>query len=292
MTEMKKRYLVIFVLILIATLQSCEKSDSDVLPEPVDDQKPIDTIGHDSLFLYQRQLLKVIEWKELTAKARFEYNLDSSIKQIIYSGPLSAYEVSYEYINKRIREVNTAGSLYTNIFEYDAYGRVTSMVRYLRLGDQPRANQQLEFTYHSNNTVSVMKYYQINEAGRELIYTNTYEYDAQNRPIKITGMDKNGNTIVTTIEAFSKPVFFDPVFFMGIDINETYMIYNLPVLSQLKQLPALIKLSRFRNGELYVEKQTTITYTINAGRLEKQVNALKYPEYPHLNQSSEVNYAY
>lgn len=177
---MKKTYLVIFVLFFIAALSSCQKSDA--VQEPVEDQKPMDSLGEDSLSLYKRQLLKGIQWKDFNINSAYEYNPDSTIKQINSSGPLSSYEVSYIYVNKRIKEIHTAGSIYKNVFEYDAYGRVAGMIRYMRLGDQQRANQELEFTYHSNNRVAVMKYYQINEAGRELIYTNTYEYDGQNTP--------------------------------------------------------------------------------------------------------------
>lgn len=289
-TEMKKIYPVVFVLILAAAVPSCEKSDA--VPEPVDDQKPVDTAGKDSLSLYKRQLLKGLLWKDFNISSAFEYNPDSTIKQINYSGPMSAYEVSYVYVNKRIQEIHTAGSIYKNVFEYDALGRVSNMIRYMRLGDQHRASQELEFTYNNNNTVSVMKYYQINEAGRKLIHTNTYEYDGQNRPVKIIDLDVNGRQFITTIEAYSKSALFDPLYFTGIDMNETYMIYNFPVISRLRQLPALIKSGRFTNGQLYVEKQTTITYTIDKGRIEKQLNELVYPEHPHLNQSSEVIYTY
>ncbi|HKG06622.1 MAG TPA: cupin domain-containing protein [Pedobacter sp.] len=278
-----KSFLLLFILALSLTFQSCKKSGKDSTDNLPED--PLHTNG-------KRQLLKGIQWKEFNASAAFEYNTDSTIRQINYTGPASSYEVAYTYTSKRIKEINTAGSLYKNIFEHNAAGQITSMTRHLRLGDQHRANQRLEFTYNSNNTVSVMKYYQINEAGTELIYTNTYEYNAQYLPVKITGIDKNGAKLVTTIEAFSKVASFDPLYFTATDISEDYMIYNLPVISQLKQLPALIKLIRFRNGQPYVEKQTTITYTVTDGRIEKQINALKFPEHPNLDQSSEVTYTY
>lgn len=272
---MKKNRHIILAIALAATMFSCENDTRQ--------NTPTDVNKNDFL-------LKSITWKDTDATAYFSYNTDNTIKKIDYSGSHSSYGLAFFYQQKKIKEINTAG-MSKNIFTYDTFGRIETMTKYIKESTE-RPTERLEFTYDQYNHVSMLKYFDINEAGSKLIYTNTYEFDQMRRPSKITAVDKNGNKIITTILGYSPDISFDPLYFSGADIGENYGLYNYPVLSSLGQLPTDIRLSSIINGQTKVDREIHVTYSLTGRRIDKQVNSQHYPMHPNLDQQVQIDYTY
>jgi hypothetical protein len=70
------------------------------------------------------------------------------------------------------------------------------------------------------------------------------------------------------------------------------MIYNYPVLSAMKRLPAKIKRSKITNGQMVTEQVVTISSVIKGGRLEKQNTLIKYPNRQGSDTNHETLYVY
>lgn len=236
-------------------------------------------------------LIKGIEWKTFATSATLDYNSDGSLQKINYDDRNPSI-TNYEYDKGKIIGFRNTNSLSGNFYNYNASGELSDLTR--KIFDTPagRAFQMLKFSYNAG-LPSKVEYFLINTSGNILQQTNSIDYDLQKRPVKITSVDLKGEKMVTTIEGYSAEVSFDPHYFISNEIGENYSLYNYAILSKLKQLPNLIKVTKFdSNNQPYLDKETSINYSITNEKLIRQVEVVKYPLNPTLDKSSEIWYTY
>lgn len=220
------------------------------------------------------------------ATAYYHYNSDSTLRQIQYKvTQRGTTNVDYTYNNKAISQIVTDGSENKIGFLYEK-GWINTISHTSVITNR---GYKFIYTYNMNGTVAIMRYYNKNEAGDHLIYTNTYTYDSNRLPKKITSVANNSTTIVWTIDGYSEECAFNPWTFTNIGLNELYSFYNLPVLSQLNRLPkkfskAFINSSGVMTSEMSIE----YNYTLTGKRLDKVIISTRYPANPQSNYSSEM----
>ena len=236
-------------------------------------------------------LLKTVNYNTFNARADFTYHADSTLKQIAYSGLSGGgYQTDFEYENGRIKSISASNSLYTNFYYYDNAGRITTVFHGL-YGQEERGHK-FDYTYNSNGSVKQMKYYDRNEAGDQLKYTNTYSYNAQGVLQSVEAVN-GSNKIIFTIESYSDECSFNPWTFINTGLTQFYEIYNYPVLRSLKRLPNKITQTNVNNGGTPVITAVfEINFTITNQKLEKAVTTVSYPGNPGSNTRSEAAFYY
>ncbi|WP_207435259.1 hypothetical protein [Sabulibacter ruber] len=273
-----------FLLLLLLFAAGCEQEDV----EPDQNQ---DTVAGKGIRKQQKYLLRTVEWKSFGQTAAYTYNADSTIKQV---GQVDGNNAIYfTYQNGALVEMALEGSDYKNNYAYNAAGQMLTWTRAKKQPTSYGSTYLFEYKYNGNGTVSEMDYFKINEAGKQLVYHNQYEYNAQKLLSKVTATARNGQKIVWTIESYSEPFDFDPWVFISHDLSEKYELYNYPVLSKLTRLPRKMTKTVITQGQpARVEQVLTTDFTISQEKLEKMVNSIEYPAHPELNASSEVVYSY
>ncbi|RYZ51449.1 MAG: hypothetical protein EOO14_17980 [Chitinophagaceae bacterium] len=265
--------------ILFLGLAACRKEADN--PPPLNND-PQEDLPH--------YLLRSIEWDN-GMKALPHYNSDSTVSYTTFFLGSAGGEVVYEWNGKRLEAVYDSRSLYTNRFVYDDKGRLTA-INHTRRQGQPTVSYTLEYSYDNNNRLKTLLYYRVNEAGKQLQETNTYQYNAEGYPETIITLS-GGSVITRRIEAYSGRLRFDYSHFISASLSEHYSFYNFPLLRQLDRLPAKVtKLLKTGAAAEKVEQVTETTYTITNHRLDKTVTRLTYPEHPDLNQEQETVYGY
>jgi hypothetical protein len=237
-----------------------------------------------------KYLLKTIEWDNGT-KATLYYNTDNTIKTIGYTHQNLGDVVDYAWSAKRLINMSYGSSLYTNTLNYnnDKLVSVVNAYKDLRLPN----GYKFEYAYNANGTLKELKYYTINEAGAKLITTTTYIYDASGNPQTITTTQLNNIKIIYTIDSWSQECEFNPWIFISASLSEYFQLYNYPVLSKLKKLPAkLTKTVKEPGMPDKVDRITENVYTITNQRLDKTVTTLSYPGHPELDQTQTAVYTY
>ena len=264
------------VLIFIFILTGCKKEKDN---PPPDNNPP----GY-------KYLLKKIEWDNGTT-ATLSYNNDSTIKHIAYAKQSAADQLYFAWSAKRAISMAYALSLYTNTFNYnnDKLVSVINAYKDLRLPN----GYKFEYAYNANGVLSGLKYYNINEAGAKLVTTTTYDYKANGDLQTITTTQVNNVKIIYTIDAWSQECDFNPWIFIAASLSEYYQLYNYPVLSKLKKLPAkLTKTIREPGMPDKIDKITENNYTITNQRIDKAVNTFTYPGHPEFDQTQSAVYTY
>lgn len=266
--------------LLLFCFAACRKKADT--PPPPPSNNPQEDLPH--------YLLRSIEWDN-GMKAQPHYNSDSTVSYTAFSLGSTGGQVMYEWNGKRLEAFYDDRSLYTNRFVYDDKGRLTA-INHTRRQGEPNVSYTLEFSYDNNNRLQNLRYYRVNEAGKQLQETNTYQYNAEGYPVTII-TQSGGNTLTRRIEAYSDRVRFDYSHFISTSLSEYYSLYNYPLLRQLDRLPAKVtRLLKSGAAAEKVEQVTGITYTITNHRLDKTVTRLTYPDHPNLNQSQEAVYSY
>lgn len=200
-------------------------------------------------------------------------------------------QVVYRWQDGRLSEMYDSRSLYTNRFVYDDKGRLAAINHASRNGQQ-KVTYTLEYSYAANNQLQTLKYYSVNEAGKQLKETTTYQYSANGYPEKVVTASGN-NTITLRIESWSDRTGFDYAHFLSTSLTEHYTLYNYPFLSTLDRLPAKVtELVKTGAGPERVEQLTETDYTITNFRLDKTITRMTYPGHPDLNQQQEAVYSY
>ena len=237
-----------------------------------------------------KYLLKTIEWDNGT-KATLNYNSDSTIKYIAYTNQALGDAVNFAWSAKRLVNMSYASSLYMNTFNYDN-GKLISVVNSYKDISSPNG-YKFEYAYSSNGNLSELKYFTINEAGPQLVTTTTYDYNTNGELRTITTTQVNNIKIKYVIDTWSQECEFNPWVFISASLSEYYQLYNYPVLSKLKKLPAkLTKIVQQPGLPDKVDRVTENVYTITNQRLDKTVTALSYPGHPELDQSQTAIYSY
>ena len=271
---MKKSIVLPYLLLISLMFQACKEKDIQQPPVPTS----------------HRALVRKINWTAQGSIAQLSYNNDSTVKTVNYIGTGSSYAVNYLYSQGNIARFELEGPFYSYEFQYDSNVRISGMKRWEQQAN--RYSEELEFSYNPNGTVSTLKYHQVNEAGRKLLHTHTYNYDAKNQLTEINSMASNGTRSKVTIEGYSTGFSFDPLWFMGISLDDSYMIYNYPLLSTMKGLPTKIVYTDYPNGQPSINRVITVNYTINNKRIERQLTSIRYPQHPAYDTSSETVFTY
>jgi hypothetical protein len=239
-------------------------------------------------------LLKTIEWKDLNMRANLLYNTDSTLQRIVYNGAggvSSVTEFSYG-ANKSLSGFANSTSLFKTVLTYNTAGQLVKQDYVLKDNGTYYARKRLEFDYDSQGNLSELSYYLINELGPNRVFTNQYEYDNQNQPVKIVTTDKNQNQILTTIEEYSVPLRINPLYFISAGIDENYFLYNIPLLGKLKRLPAFIRQQRMDNGKVHLEKIHKIAFQVDNRLINEQVNTTEVFIPAPSTSTSELRYLY
>lgn len=229
-------------------------------------------------------LLDKVEYKDSKKTAYFDYNPDSTVKQILHESEISSAEVNYTYTNKKLIRVEVPGSVYVTNFGY-----TNGVMSHLEGSQNAGGGHRLEYDYNTNNSLKTMRHYKINEAGQQLLFTSTYQYSADNLLEKVTTVAA-GATLTWTLENYSDSCSIEPnLFITGNGLDEMYAIYNYPMLSNLPKLPGKITLTRKNgNNAPFVEKIYENACTITHKKLEKMKLRVTYPGSTPIVSNEEV----
>lgn len=247
-----------------------------------------DPPGKDHEIIVPNYLLKTIEW-ENGMKAEFSYN-DSLIADINYQFQTTSSITKFLWSGEKMNEMFSEESLYKNTYTYDNNGRLTVITNSSKSGTLS-TSYTLEYTYQSNK-LKTLEYFKINEAGKKLEASTAYQYDNSGDLYRAV-TSSNGNVITNTITHWTPVVSFNPLTYAAVSLDENYTIYNYAVMSQTRRLPAKITRSiKIGATAEEVEKIEENTYTISDFRIDKVITAIKYPEMPNYNKTTEAVYKY
>lgn len=265
------RKITIVVLLVSSAFISCRKNDS-----PSNEEKPM-------------SLLRKIEWN-VGLVSQYEYNSDSTLRQIASLQRTISSLNTYTHTNKRVTEVNTGHSLYTNKFYYT--GDLLTSIINASIHPTLPDSYKLEYEYDNKKRLSRLLYYDIHEGGQTLKASSTYLYNAEGLPTKIS--TQSGAAVINTyVDAYSDQHRFNPWVFMAIGLSENYTLYNYPVLRNAQRLPAIIRTTRINPGQPEVlEKTVTNIYFIHNLRLDSVKSSVVYDTEPQYNSSFSYKLLY
>lgn len=264
------------ILLLGVTLFSaCDKNDNK------NEDKPDNTPG---------PLLRSIEW-DYGLKGEFNYNSDSTLKNIEYTFENVGGSTIYGWAGKTLTEIYDDRSMYKNVYNYRQDGKLNFIMNTVKTGTSSTA-YTLEFAYNSAGKVDSMKYYTINEAGKQLKTSTSYHYHSNGELHEIL-TDNNNIKILHTIEQYSTPVKFNPYIYISASLDEHYAVYNFPVMKQLEKLPAKLVRKITEPGKpTYTEKIEEVDFMITDFRIDSTVTKLTFPGIPGNNKSIKAIYKY
>jgi hypothetical protein len=252
----------------------CQKSASvpDTSTAPVINAQPVGTP------------LKSTTWSN-GATENFIYYADGALKQTVGGLSNSAMLTrDFKYQNGRLIRV-LKSDIKEDEYAYNAAGQISSITETL-IGINDRGTR-LEFTYHTDGNLQIMKYYEFDDLKNVLKATSTYDYDGQNQLQKSTLSypGKPNQQLVYTFSNYSGEVKFTPWAILSAwdFLQPDYSFYNYPLLSRLTQLPKKITRQLFINNTLQETVVTEFEHTI----VNKQLQKIKY-----LNNNSEVTFNY
>ncbi len=234
----------------------------------------IDNISHKTLPVDVPIHLKTIKWPSLGRTATFEYNIENNVSKISYTGG-TPHVRNFTYAANGITQVSSPQSLSGNVFEYDQQKRMAKMNRTITDSTIPRVYQSLEFFYKKNDKIQKIDFYSVNSNGKTLNSTWSYTYDQNSLVSRIEITEQGGVKRFVTIEAYSDVFYFDPIYFLDIEIGQLTSICNYPVLNELARIgkmPKKIKTSIWENGQEKLTNQIDMIYTTVNGKIIKQIN--------------------
>lgn len=237
--------------------------------------------------------LKTITWSN-GLKGEFVYNNQNNLQQIDYTFNNVGGSTIFGYSGNTFTEMYDDRSLYKNVYEYDADGKPIKMRNIARTGTMP-SEYYFEFSYNTNKKLEALKYYVINEAGKELKASSNYSYNSAGDLEKcVTQMGVN--LITHTIEAYSPPVSYLPCMYIDPTLLENYTIYNLAFIMQLHKqhkLPSKVtRVVKTNNDPQYVDKIEEQIFTVNNYKIEKINTTISYPGMPGYTNKLEAVYSY
>lgn len=275
---MTKHALSRLLFISLALLCACKK-DNDPPKEP-----------EDNVPQYQ---LRSITWDN-GLKGDFVYNTENNLQQIDYVFQSASGRTVFGWNGKTFTEMYDDRSMYKNVYEYDADGKVIKMRNLSRSGSLP-SEYQFEFRYNSNKKVEELKYYIINEAGKQLRATSSYHYNSAGDLEKAV-TEYQGSTITHTIDSYSPPVSYVPCHYIDPTLTENYTIYNLAVIMQLQKqhkLPSKVtRVVKTGANPSYVDKIEEQLFIVNNYRIDKVYTTISYPGMPGYGNKLEAVYSY
>ncbi|PZR26218.1 MAG: hypothetical protein DI535_15375 [Citrobacter freundii] len=259
----------LFAFAVIALLQSCKKDPAENLPLP-------------------STTLSAIEWSPGNQKETYEYNSDRSLKKIVFTSGQVADSYEFKWNDKKLSEVHETGSLFKQYYQYS--GNRISTMTYAPAADPGVGNYKMAYTYRADGKPDKMELIMLNASGSNAV--TTYNYNAAGElSSTVTIMDEY--RITQTIESYSAEVRFEPWSFIDISLLENYMIYNYPVLSSMKALPAKVSRSvKIGNNPEFLDAVTTNTFEITNGRISKLKYELQIPGSPSLNRTKNAQFIY
>lgn len=271
---MRKHFLPIFALGAL-TIAGCRKDEDN---PPSNNPAPA------------KYYAQSIEWS-YGARATIHYNADSTLDSIRYVSPLPGSVVDFSWTNNQMTGMAPSSSLYMTTFAYNT-GLMTSLTNAYKVITSP-SGYIFRFTYGAGNRLSEVKYFQVNEAGSHPTGNSTYTWSSTGELKSVTTTGVNGNILKYTIDAWSDTMDIQTWLFVGSSRNEYEAIYNYPVLSILKRLPAKITRTSQNIGEQpVVDRVLEHVYDITNKRLDKIVTTLVAPSNPGINQSYTTIFRY
>jgi hypothetical protein len=263
--------------ISLALLCACKKDNDS--PKDPEDKVP----------QYQ---LKSITWDN-GLKGDFVYNCENNLQQIDYTFNNVGGRTVFGWNGKTFTEMYDDRSLYKNVYEYDAEGKVIKMRNHPKSGSIP-SEYNFEFRYNTNKKLEELKYYIINEGEKQLRATTLYHYNSAG-DIEKSVTDYQGSIITHTIDSYSPPVSFLPCNYIDPTLMENYTIYNLAVMMQLQKqhkLPSKVtRVVQIGADPSFVDKIEEQVFTVDNYRIDKLSTTVTYPGTGYINKLEAV-YSY
>lgn len=264
--------------ISLALLCACKK-DNDPPKDP-----------EDNIPQYQ---VKNITWNN-GLKGDFVYNNENNLQQIDYTYQTVSGRTVFGWNGKTFIEMYDDRSMFKNVYEYDAEGKVIRLRNIPRNSSMP-GEYRFEFHYNAAKQIDTLQYITINEAGIKPKWLSSYEYNSAGDLLKV--ITKYDNTVIThTIDTYSPPVSFVPCHYIETTLSENYVIYNLGIMMQLQKqhkLPSKVTRVVQTGAEpSYVDKIEEQIFIVNNYRIDKVYTTISYPEMPGYGNKVEAVYSY
>jgi len=274
---MTKHALSRLLFISLALFCACKK-DNDA-PKDAEDNVP----------QYQ---LKTITWDN-GLKGEFVYNNENNLQHIDYTFQNVSGRTVFGWNGKTLTEMFDDRSMYKNVYEYDAEGKVIKMRNIARNGGMPNEHR-FEFHYNADKKIDTLKFIAVNEAGEQTKRLSIYEYNSTGDIMKVTTKYEN-SIIIHTIDAYSPPVSFMAGHYIETSLNENYTIYNLGIMMQLQKahkLPSKVsRIVQTASDPAYVDKIEEEIFTVDNYRINKVHTTISYPDMGYVNKLEAV-YSY
>ena len=217
-----------------------------------------------------------IEWKALQTRAEVSYQANGMLERLRYfrnSNFFNETVLTYR-ADDHLIELTVSALAEKQVFSYDGSGRLAQQDFVLKTGGTYHARKRLVYSYNTAGKLVQLDYLLINEAGSSLQQRSFYTYDNHGELRKIGTTDQKNNEYIMSIDSYSAPVKFNPMYMVFQEMNENYAIYNLAALDQMDKLPARIRRYRVIGRQLHPLKVATIDYRIDNGRLLQQMNTV------------------
>jgi hypothetical protein len=266
------------LLISLTLFYACDKDN-----DPCNDQP-------DNVPEYQ---LKSITW-DYGLTGNFVYNSNDNLQQIDYTFQNSTGSTIFDHSGKTLTELYDNRSMYKNVFEYDAEGKLIKMRNIARTGTLP-SQYRLEFHYNNAKKLDTLRYIVINEAGIQPKWISGYQYNSTGDLEKV--ITQYENIVIThTINEYSPPVSFVPCHYIETTLNENYAIYNLGVMMQLQKqhkLPSKVtRVVQIGSNPSFVDKIEEQLFTVDNYRIDKVNTTITVPRMPGYVNKVEAIYKY
>lgn len=237
--------------------------------------------------------LTTITWDN-GLKGEFVYNNENNLQHIDYTFQNVSGRTVFGWNGKTFTEMYDDRSMYKNVYEYDAEGKVVKMRNVPRNGGIPNEHR-FEFHYNADKKIDTLKFISVNEAGEQPRKVSVYEYNSAGDIMKVTTQYEN-SVITHTIDAYSPPVSFIPCYYIETALNENYTIYNLGIMTQMQKqhkLPSKVtRIVKIGADPAYVDKIVEEIFTVDNYRINKVNSTITYPEMPGYVNRLEAVYSY
>ncbi|MET0637655.1 MAG: hypothetical protein ABWZ25_16620 [Chitinophagaceae bacterium] len=266
--------------LLIGTLtafSSCMKNEVRDIPPPVTEVPA----GY----------LARVEWDN-GMKGYFDYNGGvNTLKSIQYIFGGSTGKTVFEWSGSRLSSIADDGSQFKTVYNYAPDNKLSSTKQMLKSGSGD-GSYLLEYTYNPDATVDSLKYYTISGSVKTLMSQSGYIYDTAGDLSEVVTETSNG-TIRSIIESYSAELLVAPEMYLDVVLSDSYMIYNLPVLSQNNKLPTKItRMVKAGAGSFTTDKIQEVEFTLAAKKVLKTKTTITYPTLPGSNTVVVANYVY
>jgi hypothetical protein len=237
--------------------------------------------------------LRSITWNN-GLKGEFVYNSESNLQHIDYTFNNVSDRTVFGWNGKAFTEMYDDGSLYKNVYEYDADGKVIKMRNIARSGSLP-TEYRFEYHYNTAKQIDTLRYIVVNEAGTQSKWISGYEYSSTGDLLKVT--TRYDSTVIThTIDTYSPSVSFVPCHYIETTMSENYVIYNLGIMMQLQKqhkLPSKVtRVVKTGSNPSYVDKIEERLFIVNNYRIDKLYTTITSPGMPGYVNKLEAVYSY